>query len=715
MSIAMARGDAPSTGAPLKRKIAAILAADVAGYSRLVAQDEEGTLHGLAAARDIFDGLVHRAGGRIFNTAGDSVMCEFDSAVEAVRVAIDIQDSLAAAAADTAPDRRIAFRIGITIGDVVERGDDLLGDGVNIAARLESIAPPGGICISRSVHEAVANKIPVGFDDIGPRQVKNLPQPIHAFVVTRPSAPLAPGERIVIDARREHDPDAPHERRLGLLVGLALLIAAGAAAIPGVPMVMRAFDGKDTPASTTPARPPSNLASSTPVEVVTPPNPPEPAPKAEPPAQPKAPPRAAEKAPEAPATPERPAVANKLPQAEDRPQTAPAIRAVSPAEAAASFAALARDGLIQDPKTVAELYHNARFLETKGDRAAALRAYATAAPQAGGAIDLLIRYTGLLRSQQGAEAARKAVQDLARGSSTRSVALVAAIQADGAERRARLESLTSDNPDDLPAAYFLAEALMDKRQGGPTLTDRRLAYSALDRFIDGAESGSLAPHFIDRTFLEDWVEAARKRRSEIEGHFASASARPSASFTRTEAAWVARLTLPEPATQVTARIGETGETASAPVPAGRATSTTEIALPPTLGRTTLYVTYRDQSGREAGPFPLPFDPGSALVSAARDILERHPESWVSFRADLPDVLSFAQLVANRCAIKQALIGVGDEAPSQALPLPGCEPGGAGTAPDTRAAITLPDGTDTVQVKLAYADGTESAVRVFRRP
>jgi class 3 adenylate cyclase len=163
MLSAMERSDVPDGAPPLKRKIAAILAADVAGYSRLVAIEEEGTLRRLAASREIFDGLVHRGGGRIFNTAGDSVMCEFDSAVEAVRVAIEIQDSLAAASAGTDPAKRIQFRIGITIGDVVERGQDLLGDGVNIAARLQSITPPGSVCISRSVHEAVANKIPVEF------------------------------------------------------------------------------------------------------------------------------------------------------------------------------------------------------------------------------------------------------------------------------------------------------------------------------------------------------------------------------------------------------------------------------------------------------------------------------------------------------------------------------------------------------------------------
>src|SRR5918997_3393193 len=178
-----------SSGSLMKRKIAAILAADVAGYARLVAEDEEGTLRRLGSHREVFDDFVSRYGGRIFNTAGDSVMCEFDSAVEAVRAAIDIQESLRTRNRALPPGRRLEFRIGITIGDVVERGGDLLGDGVNIAARLESLAQPGGICVSRSVHEAVANKVSVRFREIGQRRMKNLPQPVHAFAVAWPDEP----------------------------------------------------------------------------------------------------------------------------------------------------------------------------------------------------------------------------------------------------------------------------------------------------------------------------------------------------------------------------------------------------------------------------------------------------------------------------------------------------------------------------------------------
>lgn len=175
----------------MKRKIAAIMAADIAGYSRLVAEDEEETLRRLAAYRSVFDDFVARASGRIFNTAGDAVLAEFPSAVEAVRCAIDIQESLRTRNLAYPPSRQMNFRIGITVGDVVERDGDLLGDGVNIAARLEGLADPGGICVSRSVFEQVANKLSVQFADIGEQQVKNIPTAIHAYVVAMAQPPDA--------------------------------------------------------------------------------------------------------------------------------------------------------------------------------------------------------------------------------------------------------------------------------------------------------------------------------------------------------------------------------------------------------------------------------------------------------------------------------------------------------------------------------------------
>ena len=139
----------------VERRLAAIFAADVAGYSRLMSQDEVGTLHMLTAHREIMDRLIAEHAGRIANTAGDSVLAEFPSAVDAVQCAIAVQDAIAQVDQDTPEDRRLQFRIGVHVGDVMVRGGDLLGDGVNIAARLESLAEPGGVYISAATHAYV--------------------------------------------------------------------------------------------------------------------------------------------------------------------------------------------------------------------------------------------------------------------------------------------------------------------------------------------------------------------------------------------------------------------------------------------------------------------------------------------------------------------------------------------------------------------------------
>jgi class 3 adenylate cyclase len=164
-----------------QRRLTTILAADVFGYSRLSAENEEETLRTLKAHRSVIDRLITRHEGRIFNTAGDSVLAEFTSAVEAVRCAIAIQEELRVRNAEIPQDRRMDFRIGINVGDVLVDGNNLYGDGVNIAARLESIAAPGSTCISGSVFALVKNKLSYGFEDIGLQTVKNIPEPVPAY------------------------------------------------------------------------------------------------------------------------------------------------------------------------------------------------------------------------------------------------------------------------------------------------------------------------------------------------------------------------------------------------------------------------------------------------------------------------------------------------------------------------------------------------------
>ena len=165
------------------RKLAAILAADIAGYSRLMGLDEAGTAKALREHRVAIDPIVARHGGRVVKTTGDGVLVEFPSIVAAVECAVTVQKLMAERNADVPEDRRMLFRIGINLGDVLIEGDDILGDGVNIAARLEGIAEPGSICVSASAYEHVRGKIDVEFGDMGEQQLKNIARPVRAYRV----------------------------------------------------------------------------------------------------------------------------------------------------------------------------------------------------------------------------------------------------------------------------------------------------------------------------------------------------------------------------------------------------------------------------------------------------------------------------------------------------------------------------------------------------
>ena len=177
----------------LERKLVAILAADVEGYSRHMERDEAATLATLSAHRVIVDGLISSHNGRITGTAGDSVLAEFPSVVEAVDCAVTIQDALVAANEDFPDEHRLQFRIGINVGDVMVKDGDIFGDGVNIAARLEHLATPGGICISRGVRDHVRKLGRFAFEDLGEQSVKNIEQPIRAFRLRGMDATAAPG------------------------------------------------------------------------------------------------------------------------------------------------------------------------------------------------------------------------------------------------------------------------------------------------------------------------------------------------------------------------------------------------------------------------------------------------------------------------------------------------------------------------------------------
>ncbi len=207
----------------MERKLAAILAADVAGYSRLMGVDEEGTLTALRSLRDIADRVIAAHRGRVFGSAGDSIVAEFPSAVEAMQASVEIQQEIARGNEALPAGKQLRFRIGVNIGDVMVEGDNLFGDGVNVAARVEALAKPGGICLSRNVYNQVKSKVAFSFEDLGEHRLKNIVEPLTVYRVLTDSMGARP--RVftwLIMVRRQ---------RLALVaLGIPLLCALGAVA-----------------------------------------------------------------------------------------------------------------------------------------------------------------------------------------------------------------------------------------------------------------------------------------------------------------------------------------------------------------------------------------------------------------------------------------------------------------------------------------------------
>src|SRR6266496_2092696 len=183
-----------------QRRLAAIVSADVVGYSRLMGRDESGTLATLKGhRRELIDPKIAEYGGRIVKTTGDGLLLEFPSVVDAVRCAVDVQRGMAERNAGVPAEQRIDFRIGINVGDIIIDGEDIFGDGVNVAARLQTLAEPGGICVSKVVRDQVLDKLSFTFEDLGPHDVKNIARPVEVYRVDLGRSPPQTPSR-----RRQH-------------------------------------------------------------------------------------------------------------------------------------------------------------------------------------------------------------------------------------------------------------------------------------------------------------------------------------------------------------------------------------------------------------------------------------------------------------------------------------------------------------------------------
>jgi class 3 adenylate cyclase len=660
-------------GAPvaLKRKIAAILAADIAQYSRLIAEDEEEALTRLAAYRQVFDDFVAKAGGRIFNTAGDAVMCEFTSAVEAVRCAVDIQESLRTRNRAYPPSRQMHFRIGITIGDVVERDGDLLGDGVNIAARLEGLADPGGICVSRNVHEAVANKISLPFRDLGDREVKNIPHPVRAFTIDM----ATPGSGIKVEPR-----EAPEERKRGPGLALMVSLAALVVAVGGVWFAL------NRPAPPLPPEPPKTAE---------PARPPEPQP------------------------PARDVAVNPEPPKPPDNATVIVTENLTPAEA---FAKLAQSGgVVREPKTAPELYHNARSYEARGESAAARRDYLALVRLKAEFLDPHLRFAALLRAQDGRAGAREVYGEIG-AAGGRVAALAHALQFDGPERLLRLTDFAEANPDYAPVFLLLADEFGEDRRNSPTLDDKRKELAYLEKFLAAEREGKLAPFFLDQSVLSSWAERASRREAALKPQLAPERVKVHASFMRHGSGWSVTAQAPEAATEILYRIGEAGEFRSAghlqmvDQRTGKPMANPSFDLPAGQVATRIALRYRDVNGQLSEPTETLFEPMPALLRGQREMLERTKTSWIQFGKDSnANLLYYTHLVTFRCAIKEAKLGFDGGEPIRVLPMPPCDPSNPFATPANMLPyIRVGPMNKSAQLIVTFYDGDRSEELTFER-
>ena len=205
-----------------KRKLTAILSADVAGYSRLMGEDEEATVKTITTYREVMTTLINQHQGKVLDSPGDNLLAEFASVVDAVQCAVAVQKEFKARNAELPENRKMQFRIGINLGDVIQEGERIYGDGVNIAARLESIAEPGGICISRTAFDHIESKLPLGYEYLGDQTVKNIVKPVGVYRVL-----MEP--RVTVAGKREGGKDSPVWRRKSSLAGIVVLIIIASA------------------------------------------------------------------------------------------------------------------------------------------------------------------------------------------------------------------------------------------------------------------------------------------------------------------------------------------------------------------------------------------------------------------------------------------------------------------------------------------------------
>jgi hypothetical protein len=379
-------------------------------------------------------------------------------------------------------------------------------------------------------------------------------------------------------------------------------------------------------------------------------------------------------------------------------------------------------GIIADPQRPDQHYHNARVHELGGDMLNARKSYLAFAAAGVDAIDPYLRLATLLKVQEGKAVAREVLGALKEQNKTPSLALAHLVQFEDQQRVEKLDAFIKANPNYGPAYFSKAEEYSEDRLGARSLGDKRSEAEALDKFLSFEKDGGLNKYFVDQTYLSAWLDVSRSRKAAVADVLEPGKYQPTLNAMPTNGGWIMNISLPEPATSIGWRMvgsgafTDTGVLATNDPATGKKMPNPSFMLPQGTRAGVISVKYQDVKGRDVGPFELPFEPGGALESSQKQLLDQFWTSWIAFDASgNRGLVYFTQMVSMRCGMKEAKYAFNGGEPDKLLIIPPCDPKNPYAIPEgTVPYLRIGDDVKSLKVQVTYADGTQSQVREFTR-
>ena len=379
-------------------------------------------------------------------------------------------------------------------------------------------------------------------------------------------------------------------------------------------------------------------------------------------------------------------------------------------------------GVIAEPQRPDQHYHNARVHELGGDMLNARKSYVAFAGFGVDAIDPYLRLATLLKVQEGKASAREVLGALKDANKSPSLSLAHLLQFEDQQRAEKLDAFIAANPAYGPAYFSRAEEFSEDRLGSRSLADKRSEAEALDRFLSFEKDGGLNKYFVDQAFLAEWLDRARSRRAAVADVLDPLKYQPTLNPMPTNGGWSMTISLPEPASSISWRMGgegdyvQTGSLELNDPATGKKMANPNFMLPESTPAGTISVKYQDLKGREAGPFELPFQPGNALEASQKQMLDQFWTSWIAFDASgNKGLVYFTQIVSMRCGLKETKYGLNGAEPDKMLQMPPCDPKKPYELPDNfQPYFKVGNDVTSMKVQITYADGTLSPVREFLR-